>query len=580
MCAWNAPGSDGVETASKQPKERLRHLAGYLGRLGTIEKLLVGSVAIIVAMAFFLVSQYASRTAAVPAAIVSDAAERTRAIAALERQGIRAETNAQGEILVRSDYVARVQGLLMEQRIVPPQTASFIERLIESRSWMNSRQDNHQQYWAIYSQYLSEILSYWQSLQHAQVAIDMPEQAGLGRASRSPSASVFVWPVGGELPQDTVDAIAEGIAGSVAGLEPTAVKVVDGVSGLAYQSYDDRRLTARQALEQTFQIERMLEDKITGFLRDIPGMSVAVLARVDNARRTRQSQTYQKPLSGLLSESRTERVQQNATQGGVAGTRSNEPLSVSQGSSTGSTFTETTEDSAFENRFPSTTENLEDPGGDLQGVSVMLGVPRSYVLRLLEQDQLPSAEGEEPTPPTAEEIADRFSLVRSDLESRIQLVLGNVVEGDPADVAVTVSMLNDVTLVRGEVGGGFGLGGGVTGGAGGGFMGLAGGGLIDKAVLGVLALVSVAMMAMLVRKATKKTELPTAEELVGVPPALQADGDLYGEADEGDIPMSGIELDEEQVRAGKMLDQVGELVASSPETAASLLQSWVAASHE
>jgi flagellar biosynthesis/type III secretory pathway M-ring protein FliF/YscJ len=99
-------------------------------------------------------------------------------------------------------------------------------------------------------------------------------------------------------------------------------------------------------------------------------------------------------------------------------------------------------------------------------------------------------------------------------------------------------------------------------------------------VLGVLALVSLAMMAMLVRKATKKAELPTAEELVGIPPALQADGDLYGEADEGDVPMSGIELDEEQVRSSKMLEQVGELVKSSPETAAGLLQSWISASED
>jgi flagellar biosynthesis/type III secretory pathway M-ring protein FliF/YscJ len=580
MCAWNASGSDGVETSSKQPKERLRQVAGYLGRLGTIEKLLVASVVIIVAMTFYLVSQYASRTAVVPAAVVGDAAQMSRALATLDQQGIRAETNGAGEILVQPDYVPRVQGLLMEQRIVPPQTASFIEKLVESRSWMNSRQDNHQQFWAIYSQHLSDILSYFQGLRHAQVTIDMPEQAGLGRASRSPSASVYVWPVAGELSQESVDAIAEGIAGSVAGLESTDVRVIDGVSNRWYKSYDDRRVTRQQALDQQLVLEGVLEEKIADFLNDIPGLTIAVLTRVDNARRTRQSQTYEKPLSGLTSESRTERIMQGPVQGAVAGTRSNEPLSVSQGSATGTSSTETTEDTELENRFPSTMENVEDPGGDLQNVSVMLGVPRSYVVRLLEQDQPPAAEGEEPTPPSAEAIASRFDLVRSDLESRIQLVLGNVVAGDPADVAVTVSMRSDVRLAGMQTGGGgFGLGGAGGGGAGG-FMGLAGGGLIDKAVLGVLALVSVAMMALLVRKATKKTELPTAEELVGIPPALQGDSDLYGEAEEGDVPMSGIELDEEQVRAGKMLDQVGELVSSSPETAASLLQSWVAASHD
>lgn len=568
-----------METASKQPREKLRQLAGYLGRLGTIEKLLVGCVVVIVGMAFYLVSQYAGQNAAVPVAMVSEPGDQRRAVVALESAGIRAEAGPTGEILVRSDSAMRARAMLMEQQIAPMQTASFVERLIEARSWMNSRQDNHQQYWGIYSEYLSEILSMWQSLRQARVVIDMPEQSGLGRAHRKPTATVTVWPVDGELDQDAVDAIAVGVAGAVAGLEPTGVSIVDGVSSLAYYASDDSRLSTRRSLEHKAQVEAMIEGKIRGFLRDIPGMSLGVLARVDGTRRTQQSQQYERPVSAIRSESRTEQTQQSTVRGGVPGTRSNESMSVSQGSADGSSFVETTEDSTFDSRFPTITENVEDPGGDLLGVSVMLGVPRSHVLRLIEQETAPAAEDAAPVAPTPQEVADRFDRVRSELEARIQLVLGNIVTGDPADVAVTVSMLSDMPLVRsGGSGGGLGVGGGMGGG--GGFMGLASGGLIDKAVLGVLALVSLAMMAMLMRKATKRVELPTAEELVGVPPALKGESDVYGEADESDVPMSGIELDEDQVRAGKMLDQVGELVSSSPETAASLLQSWVAADRD
>ena len=571
-----------METATKQPKEKLRQLAGYLGRLGTIEKLLVGCVVVIVAMTFFLVSQYAGRSSTVQVALVSDPGEQARAVGALEAAGIRADASATGQIMVNQDYAMRARAMLMEQQIAPTQTASFVERLLEARSWMNSRQDNHQQYWAIYSQYLSEILSMWQSLSQARVVIDMPEQAGLGRAHRKPTATVTVWPVGGELSQDAVDAIAVGTAGAVAGLEPTGVSIVDGVSSMAYYASDDTRLSARRSLEHQAQVEALIEGKIRGFLRDIPGMSLGVFARVDSTRRTQQSQQFERAVSAIESESRTEQVQTSQSRGGVGGTRSNESMSVSQGSGDGTTFTETTEDSTFDSRFPSLTENVEDPGGDLLGVSVMLGVPRSHVLRLIEQETAPPAEDAEPVAPTPQEIADRFDRVRSDLEARIQVALGNIVTGDPADVAVTVSMLSDMPLVGSSASNaGFGGGGGMGGGgSGGGFMGLASGGLIDKAVLGALALVSLAMMAMLMRKATKRAELPTAEELVGIPPALQADGDVFGEADEGDVPMSGIELDEEQVRAGKMLDQVGELVSASPETAASLLQSWVAADRD
>jgi flagellar biosynthesis/type III secretory pathway M-ring protein FliF/YscJ len=483
--------------------------------------------------------------------------------------------------MVAQEYAMAARATLMEQRIAPLQTASFVERLVETRSWMNSRQDNHQQFWANYSEHLSEILSLWQSLSRADVAITMPEPGGLGRTHLKPTATVSVWPVGGQLSQDAVDAIAIGVAGGVPGLEPTGVSIVDGVSMMAYYASDHTRLSARRSLEHQAQVEAMIEDKIRGFLRDIPGMSLGVFARVDGTRRSQQSQQYDRPVSAISSESRTEQSQQNTSQGGVGGTRSNEPRSVSEGSADGSSFTESTEDSTFESRFPTTTESVEDPGGTLLGVSVMLGVPRSHVLRLIELESAPPADDADPVAPTPQEIADRFDRVRSDLEARIQVALGNIVTGDPADVAVTVSMLSDVTLVGNSATGvGFGGGSGGGEGGGGGFMGLAGGGLIDKAVLGVLALVSVAMMAMLMRKATRKVDLPTAEELVGIPPALKGDGDVFGEADEGDVPMSGIELDEEQVRAGKMLDQVADLVTSSPETAASLLQSWVAADQD
>ena len=55
--------------------------------------------------------------------------------------------------------------------------------------------------------------------------------------------------------------------------------------------------------------------------------------------------------------------------------------------------------------------------------------------------------------------------------------------------------------------------------------------LFKQAVLGGLAVLAMGMMFMLVRKAGKPAVLPTAEELVGVPPALNPGSDVVGEAD-------------------------------------------------
>ena len=93
--------------------------------------------------------------------------------------------------------------------------------------------------------------------------------------------------------------------------------------------------------------------------------------------------------------------------------------------------------------------------------------------------------------------------------------------------------------------------------------------------LAVLGLGALGFMFMMVRKAGKKPELPTAEELVGLPPALETKTDLIGEADESDTPLAGIELGEGEVRTQKLMEQVAELVKTNPEGAAKLIKRWV-----
>jgi len=83
-------------------------------------------------------------------------------------------------------------------------------------------------------------------------------------------------------------------------------------------------------------------------------------------------------------------------------------------------------------------------------------------------------------------------------------------------------------------------------------------------------------MLMMVRRSSKEIELPSADDLVGMPPALQIDPSMIGEADEGDSVLEGIEVNEEELAATKMMQQVGELVRNDPQRTAKLLQKWMA----
>ena len=104
---------------------------------------------------------------------------------------------------------------------------------------------------------------------------------------------------------------------------------------------------------------------------------------------------------------------------------------------------------------------------------------------------------------------------------------------------------------------------------------LVGSGLVRQIVLAGLAAGAIGAMLLMVRKATRPLTLPTAEAIVGLPPTLSADSDVVGEANEGDTPMEGLELEEGQLAAKKKREQVIEMAKSRPQDAAAVLNRWM-----
>ena len=106
----------------------------------------------------------------------------------------------------------------------------------------------------------------------------------------------------------------------------------------------------------------------------------------------------------------------------------------------------------------------------------------------------------------------------------------------------------------------------------------AGGSLVKNISLGGLVLVSLVMMFMMVKKASVREELPSAEELVGVPPALTpGDTELVGEAGEAHAAMEGFEIDEGEMRFQQMLSQINDMAVKEPAEIANLLRRWMKA---
>ena len=90
-----------------------------------------------------------------------------------------------------------------------------------------------------------------------------------------------------------------------------------------------------------------------------------------------------------------------------------------------------------------------------------------------------------------------------------------------------------------------------------------------------LALVSLGLMLLMIRSGSRRHVSASPAELAGVPPSLLPEEMVLGEADEGDAPLPGMELDENQLRTRKLVKQVSELVHANPEEVVNLVQRWV-----
>ena len=102
------------------------------------------------------------------------------------------------------------------------------------------------------------------------------------------------------------------------------------------------------------------------------------------------------------------------------------------------------------------------------------------------------------------------------------------------------------------------------------------GGHIKEIALGGLALASLFMMSMMVRKgAVAPVVVPAPAVRPSAPSSLSPDEAVAGEASEQNPTLDGMELDDDSIKTQQMLSQVTSMVGESPDTAAQLIKRWM-----
>jgi hypothetical protein len=227
--------------------------------------------------------------------------------------------------------------------------------------------------------------------------------------------------------------------------------------------------------------------------------------------------------------------------------------------------------------FGKRNSEIRDPKGYPLQINATVGVPRSYFTRLMQEAKPAAADGADAnaTAPAADGAAtpDEFDAFVQKETDKIKAYITPLIDTQAIEGAVagtvTVSMVPDFALpvepqIEVKQASTSILSAGMNG------------DMVKTVGLGGLALVAMAMMFLMVRRASTRPALPTASELVGIPPALAAaDSDLVGEADEASPALEGVELTDDAMRRQQMLDQIQQMISNTPEDAAGLMRKWI-----
>lgn len=528
----------------------------YMQEMTFAQKWGVGAVLIILLLFGALAMIYAGAPEKV--AITQFAGGRqVEVMARLQAHGINVEQKG-NQLLVPRQQQEEAIALLVEGNLLSEDASeSFKQLVLQQSPWLTNEQ-NRQRYHLALNTALGSILRKIRGVRSAQVVVSMPQEKGFGSSFVRPTASVTLSLEGGRrIDERLVEAVAGLVAGAVAEMAPQQVVVIDAGTGQQHKVGDANELVAGDLVELIRSEERHYREKIGELLR-IRHAIVAVTVRADPTHREIRSETdYEK--AEPLRETENETIsRRNLTQAGEPGVRPNVGASIDGGSGVGMEESiERTRETFGEKRAVVRSEKTIT-GHTVQQVNVAINIPRSYFVQIYRARN--PQQGDLPVDDVA--LQPLFEQQRAEIEAKVRPLVEAV--GQQSVVRADMfyddaDFLQPLALASGA----------------GGLAGVLEAPWMTPATLLGTALLAVAFMFFMLRHAAQKEVLPTVEELAGLPPTLAGDEDLIGEADEMEMMMSGVELDEEQLRARKIADQISEMIKASPEEAGSLIGKWV-----
>ncbi|MFK7961435.1 MAG: flagellar M-ring protein FliF C-terminal domain-containing protein [Phycisphaerales bacterium] len=535
---------------------------------------LVGTVAVILVLLLGYVFLFTAKPAYIPIGLSGSADDETRGqvVSYLRQNGIDHRTEGT-EITVPASRQLEVLAGLQQRQIIRSDQIDF-DAFIENDSVFLDRATKDRRYILAKNRALSTMVGFLDGVDSARVIIDQPVGGGgIGRSRIKPTATVTLRAEAPGLSRSQARDIAQLVAHAHAGLDSAGVNVSDATTGRSFRGSSDVADTSGiigLEIKQSAQAE--VKEKIEEVLGHIPGLKVAVNAIINQDRVQTASTQIDEPRQGVLRERSMDRTSSAPIAGGSPGVRANVASRVAGAGGGSRTNTESTADATSQPAFPNTRVLTYSGAGTIEELNAVIQVPRTWMRRVYQSRQGDPAEGAEPAPVDAAVLEAFAADELRRIEVKLRPLLDTDAAGGDASGTVTASMYDDAIEIDDMAYAmpGVGVGGGFA-------SNLIGSGVATTASVVLLAVVSLALMLMVVRNASREPAMPSAEELVGIPPTLESDDEVVGEASDSSLALEGQEVDDDTMRRQQMLEYLNTFASEDPEEAASLIRKWMRA---
>lgn len=553
----------------------LLQLKAQLVGLTVSQKLLIGLLAVVMLATIFFTVIFSAKPAMVPLIAQPMTASEINRVEMELKEKFSYEVSGD-KVLVPAEQAYAIRGVLASKEALPKDLSTAFTRVISASSAFSTSEMNTRAWNNALQEELTRFLCGFPYLEYGSVIIAHGQPAGLGKPALPSTATVTVKVRNGAvLTSGQVRAIAEMVSGAVSGMRREDVHVVDGQRAYHVQSSDMPMPT--ELIEYKRAVEEDLSQKLFSMFSYFGDVKIAVNVVPDFSNRVRETETYDprntvvKPLTETVRES-------NSTDGagaeGQPGVPPNTGMSVDPGTGAGRRSTQSMADSSTQNvvKVGSVREHQTLPSGtELKEFSASLTLPRSFFVKVYQRTT-----GQKDVDPRDDELGPTIEAYLKRVHTQAKAAIGAKV-----DEQIRVDWFDDTIIMRPEA---IAL---ASSGLGAGTMGS----IMQYAKQGILAIVALGtlgMMMMMVKRAVPAAEGGEIDPGVFFGGGggsgkkrkseigqLNTGDDVFGEANEGEAVLTGIELNDDDVQSRKMVDEVSTMVKENPENAAALVKRWM-----